>query len=114
MKLACAKTSPHTERIASVTAAISALATLACCLPFGIAGALAAAGLSVPLEHARPWLLSLAALLLLLSVGQMVRRSRQCRSCGWWSMLLLGACGIFVFLVAFFPQVVAGAMERLR
>ena len=39
-----------TEKLTPVAAAMSALATLACCLPLGIAGAVGALGLSVALE----------------------------------------------------------------
>jgi len=40
-----------TEKLTPLAAAISALATLACCLPLGIAGAVGALGLSVALEQ---------------------------------------------------------------
>jgi cytochrome bd-type quinol oxidase subunit 2 len=96
-----------------VAAVLSALATVACCLPFGIAGVLAAVGLSVPLERARPWLLALASLLLLASLVQMVRLRRQCRTCGWWSMTLWCISCVLVFMVSFFPQVVTGLFVRL-
>ena len=56
-----------TERVAPLAAAMSALATLACCLPLGIAGAVGALGLSVALEALRPWLIGIAVILL--SVG---------------------------------------------
>jgi hypothetical protein len=46
-----------TEKLTPVAAAMSALATLACCLPLGIAGAVGALGLSVALEALRPWLI---------------------------------------------------------
>jgi hypothetical protein len=54
----------HGEKWAPVAAAISALATMACCLPLGIAGAVGALGLGVALESLRPWLMVLAILLL--------------------------------------------------
>jgi hypothetical protein len=63
-----------TERLAPVAAAMSALATLACCLPLGIAGAMGALGLSVvALESLRPWLIGLAVILLGVSCLQIYR-----------------------------------------
>lgn len=60
-----------TEKLAPVAAAMSALATLACCLPLGIAGAVGAPGLSVALETLRPWLTGLAVILPGVSFYQM-------------------------------------------
>jgi hypothetical protein len=53
-----------TERLTPVAAAVSAIATLACCLPLGIAGAVGALGLSVALASLRPWLIGVAVILL--------------------------------------------------
>ena len=53
-----------TERMTPIAAALSALATLACCLPLGISAAVGALGLSVALEALRPWLIGLAVILL--------------------------------------------------
>jgi len=49
----------HTEKITPVAAAVSALSTIACCLPSGIAAAAGAAGLGVVVEPLRPWLVGL-------------------------------------------------------
>ena len=56
-----------------VVAAISALSTLACCLPLGIAGALGAPGVSMALVKSRPWLIGLSVVLLGVSFFQMYR-----------------------------------------
>jgi hypothetical protein len=53
-----------TDKLTPMAAAMSALATLACCLPLGIGGAVGALGLSVALERLRPWLIGLAVILL--------------------------------------------------
>ncbi len=68
-----------TEKLTPVAAAMSALATLACCLPLGIAGALGALGLSIALERLRPWLTGLAVVLLGMSAFQMYRGRKSCR-----------------------------------
>jgi hypothetical protein len=52
-----------TEKLTPLAAAMSALATLACCLPPGIAGAVGALGLSVALQQLRPWLIGVAVTL---------------------------------------------------
>ena len=59
------------EKLTPVAAAMSALATLACCLPLGIAGAIGTLGLSVALDRLRPWLIGLAVVLLSVSAFQM-------------------------------------------
>jgi len=62
-----------TDKLTPVAAAMSAVATLACCLPLGVAGAVGALGLSVVLERLRPWLISLAVILLGVSALQMYK-----------------------------------------
>ena len=68
-----------TEKLTPVAAAMSALATLACCLPLGIAGAVGALGLSIALETLRPWLIGLAVILLGVSFYQMYRGRKSCQ-----------------------------------
>ena len=62
-----------TERVTPIAAAMSALATLACCLPLGIGSAVAALGLSVTLESLRPWLIGLAVIFLGSTPGHLAR-----------------------------------------
>ena len=87
-----------TERLASVGAAVSALATLACCLPLGISGALGALGLSVALAALRPWLIVLAVILLAVSFWQLYRRNRTCRRRSRLSLILFALSAIVVLL----------------
>jgi hypothetical protein len=54
----------HSEKIAPAAAVISALSTLACCLPLGVAAAAGAAGLGILVEPLRPWLIGLSIALL--------------------------------------------------
>jgi hypothetical protein len=61
-----------TDKLTPMAAAMSALATLACCLPLRVAGAVGALGLSVALERLRPWLIGLAVILLGVSAFQIV------------------------------------------
>jgi hypothetical protein len=103
-----------TERLSPVAAAMSALATLACCLPFGIAGAVGALGLSVALEALRPWLIGLAVVLLAISGFQMYRSGRNCRRRSRLSLVLFGLAAAIVLGVILFPQALAELMATLR
>jgi hypothetical protein len=102
------------ERLPPVAAALSALATLACCLPLGIAGAVGALGLSVALESLRPWLIGLAVVLLALSGIQMYRSGRSCHRRSRLSLVVFGLSTAIVLGVMLFPQTVAELMASLR
>src|SRR5579859_4977430 len=95
------------ERFAPVAAVASALGALACCLPFGIAGAMGALGLSVFFERMRPWLIGIAFVLLAVGVFQMVRRQRSCQRRSGFSIALLVVCAAIVLSILLFPQQVA-------
>src|SRR4030081_3063742 len=96
-----------TERVAPVAAAVSALATLACCLPLGIAGAVGALGLSVALAELRPWLIGLAGILLAVSFFQISRSRKTCARRSRFSLILFGVSSAVVLGVLVFPQKVA-------
>jgi hypothetical protein len=102
-----------TERLASVGAALSALATLACCLPLGIAGAVGALGLSVALERLRPWLIGLSVVLLGLSFWQLHRGRKRCRRRSPLSLILFGLCAAIVLAVILVPQKLAELIANL-
>jgi hypothetical protein len=103
-----------TERFPPVAAALSALATLACCLPLGIAGAVGALGLSVALEALRPWLIGLAIVLLGFSGFQMYRSGKSCQRRSRLSLVLFGLSAAIVVGVMLFPQTIAELMATLR
>src|SRR5947207_7764814 len=103
-----------TERLSPVAAAVSALASMACCLPLGIAGAVGALGLSVALEALRPWLIGLAVVLLAVSGFQMYRRGRNCRRRSRLSLVLFGLSAAIVLGVMLFPQTLAELMATLH
>lgn len=58
------------ERAAPAAAMLAALSALACCLPFGLVGALGLATASVWIAPLRPWLLGFSVLLLVLVFGK--------------------------------------------
>jgi len=102
-----------TERLTPVAAAMSALATLACCLPLGIAGAVSTLGLSFALERLRPWLIGLAVILLGVSVFQMYHGRRSCQRRSRLSLVLFGLSAVVVLAVMIFPQKLAELMAAL-
>lgn len=93
---------------------MSALGTLACCLPFGIAGAVGALGLSVVLETLRPWLIAAAVILLAISGVQMYRNGRKCRRRSRLSLVLFILSAAIVAAVILFPQALAELMATLH
>jgi len=102
-----------TEKLTPVAAAMSALATLACCLPLGIAGAVGALGLSVALEKLRPWLIGLAVVLLGVSAFQMYRGQKSCRRRSRLSLVLLALSATVVLAVILFPKKLAELLAAL-
>lgn len=99
------------ERGAPAAAIVAALSALACCLPFGMVGALGLAGLSVWIAPLRPWLLVASVLLLALSFWQIYRRGRQCNARrSRVSVALFWVAVVVVLLVTVFPQVIANLL----
>lgn len=102
-----------TEKVTPVAAALSALATLVCCLPLGIPAAVAALGLSVALDWLRPWLIAIAVILLGVSFLQIYRGRRSCRRNSRLSLLLFGVSAVVVVGVILFPQILADLLSAL-
>ena len=102
-----------TDKLTPVAAAMSALATLACCLPLGIAGAVGALGLSVALEALRPWLILIAVVLLAVSAVQLYKGRRSCQRRSRLTMILFGVSTLIVLAVMIFPQKLAELMAAL-
>jgi uncharacterized membrane protein YidH (DUF202 family) len=101
------------ERFAPIAAVATALGALACCLPLGIAGAVAALGLSVAIETMRPWLIGLAVVLLGVGFFQMYRRQKSCQRRSKLSIVLFLCCAVIVVTILLFPQQVAVWMATL-
>jgi hypothetical protein len=97
----------HGEKIAPVAAATTALMTLACCLPVGLAAAAATASLAAVVSANRGWFLLASAGLLVVGIVQLRRAERQCSTRKRGSIAILGVSTTIVVLVALFPQVVA-------
>jgi hypothetical protein len=103
-----------TEKLTPLAAAMSALATLACCLPLGIAGALGALSLSVALERLRPWLIGLAVVLLGVSAFQMYQGQRSCQKRSRLSLIVFALSAAVVLAVMIFPQQLAELMAAVQ
>jgi hypothetical protein len=101
-----------TERVAPLAAALSALATLACCLPLGIAGAVGALGLSAVVTSLRPWLIVASVVLLGIGCWQMYRGQRTCRR-SRLSRILFGLSAAVVLSVIIFPQQIANLIATI-
>jgi FtsH-binding integral membrane protein len=93
---------------ASLAAIFSSLATIACCLPLGFAGALGAGAASAFFTTLRPWLLGLSVVLLGLGFWQQ-HRARRCAVQGRLvgTVLLWGAAAMVLGMILF-PQQIAG------
>src|SRR5579883_3144148 len=88
------KTYKGAENIAPITAVISALASLACCLPWGIAGLLGTLGIGVALEKHRLWLIALSVILLAFGGYSLIQTNRSCRRVRPGPMILIVVCMI--------------------
>lgn len=98
---------------ASVTAILSAIATISCCLPLGFAGAFGVGLASAFFTTFRPWLLGLSVLLIGLGFWQQ-HRAKQCGVRGrWLGNVLLWAAVVVVAGMILFPQQIAGVIADL-
>lgn len=98
------------ERVTPILAAVSAIGTLACCLPIGGAAFLGLGGLLAAAGRYEQWLLPVSGLLLAVG-GVLAWRSRRvCRRTSKLSMAILALSAAVVLLVMFFPQTVAGLL----
>jgi len=103
----------HSEKITPVAAVVSALSTLACCLPSSIAAAAGSAGLGVIVEPLRPWLLGLSIALLVLGFVQLYRTNRTCHRRSPVSIGLFVISAMLVLGALVFPQITAGLLASV-
>jgi hypothetical protein len=69
----------HSEKLTPLAAVVSAVSTMACCLPSGIAAAAGTAGLGVILDPLRPWVVGASIGLLAIGLIQLYRSNRTCQ-----------------------------------
>lgn len=95
------------ERATPVAAMVTALSTLACCLPFSFVGAFGLAGLSVIAAKYRSWLLTIAVLCLLAGGVQLYRGSTSCNRRSKTSVIVFWTAVCVFLFVLLFPQLLA-------
>jgi uncharacterized membrane protein YidH (DUF202 family) len=103
----------HSEKITATAAAVSALSTIACCLPSSIAAAAGAAGLGVVVEPLRRWLVGLSIALLVLGFVQLYRSNRSCRRRSPAGIAVFLISAIVVVGILLFPQLSAGLLASV-
>lgn len=96
--------------LAPSAAVLSALATLACCLPWGIGTALGALGLSVIFVKFQVWFLLISVLLLFLGLFQVLRKEPSCTKRSGVEIIMLSIAAAVVLAVVLFPQWMAGLL----
>lgn len=100
----------HADRLTPLAAALSALATLVCCLPFGFAAAAGAAALSLAIERLRPWLLGSSIVLVGVGLRQVYASRGACRRRNRFTVALVWLSAAIVVLAIALPQVLAGVL----
>jgi hypothetical protein len=100
----------HVEKVTPVMAAVTSVATLACCLPIGFAAAALTASLSMAVAAYQSWLLGASVLLLVVGAVQLRQTQRACGTRSYSSLIVFGLSAAIVVLVVVFPQVIAGLL----
>lgn len=98
------------EKAAPIAGALSAVASLGCCLPLGGAAMFGLGGVLGVAAQYQEWLFPIAALLLALGGFLTWRSRRVCQRTSKASVAILGASAFVVLIVFFFPQGVAGVL----
>ncbi len=102
----------HSERITPLAAIVSAVLSIACCLPFALPAALGLAGLGVFVSSSRPWL-SVGSVALLAVGSIQLYRQRSCGRKNRTSVVLLAIAALVVLGFFFLPQFVASLIADL-
>lgn len=100
----------HAEKVAPAMAAVTSLATIACCLPIGFAAAALTASLSMAVAAYQSWLLGASVLLLVIGALQPRQTQKACGRRSYSSVIVFGLAAAIVGLVVVFPQVIAGLL----
>jgi hypothetical protein len=103
-----------TTTLAPAVAASSAVATLACCLPWGIGAALGALGLSAFVERFQAEFIALSVILLGIGLAQIVRLRRSCKRRSRVEIAVWGIAAAIIVAVVVFPEWVAGLLAALH
>ena len=96
-----------------VAAAVTALSTLACCLPLSLGAAVGIAGLGLAIEPYRGWFVSAAFAFLTVGLFQLYRFKRLCRNSSRSGIVFFSLAAIIVLGVSLFPQAIAAVLADL-
>lgn len=99
------------ERVPPILAALSAVGTLACCLPIGGATMLGLGSVLMVVGRYQQWFLPAAGVLLVIGTTHIVRSRRKCRTTSRVSLAILALSAAIVGLIVFFPQTIAGLLS---
>src|SRR5262245_22661083 len=100
-------------KVMPVAAAVSAMSTLACCLPLSLSAAIGVAGLAVAIEPYRHWFVSVSVFFLTVGLFQLYRFKRICRKSSRSGIIVFSIAAIIVLGVSLFPQVIAVVLAGL-
>ena len=102
----------HSEKVAPVAAALSAVLSVTCCLPLGIPAAIGLAGFGMLMGYLRPWLMALSLVLLAVGLVQLYHR-RTCQRHSLVSVVIFCIAVAIVLALVMFPQFVASIIADL-
>jgi hypothetical protein len=95
------------EKATPIVAAIAALSSLACCLPFAFIGAVGLAGVGSRIQVLRPWLLAASGALLVIGFVHLYFRRNRCERRSRLSIAIFWIATAMVLLLILFPQIFA-------
>jgi hypothetical protein len=101
-----------TAALTPVAAVMSTMAALVCCLPWGLAAAAGALGLSAFFTRFQAEFLVLALVLLAVGLIQILRRGRTCRRRSRTEIAIWAIAAVIVLAIALFPQWVASLLAH--
>jgi hypothetical protein len=99
-----------TAALAPAAAVMSAMTALVCCLPWGLAAAMGALGLSAFFSRFQMEFLILALVLLAVGLLQVLRRGRSCRRRSRIEIAVWTIAAAIVLAIVLFPQWVASLL----
>ena len=88
----------------SLMAILSALGSVACCLPFALLAAFGVASAGAVFSAMRPWLLALSGVLLVIGFVQIYRGEKSCRRRSVASIAVFWMAVAIFLSMLFFPQ----------
>ena len=98
---------------AGISAIVSAIAGLSCCLPLGFLAALGLGSASFFLRSIQPWLLGLSVLFLGIGFFQHYKGARCGAKRSRFIEVLLWGCGFVVLMMILFPEFIAGLLANV-